>query len=515
MDRIVVLFSNRENRNLLAQVLVPHYDVAFALPPESDEDDLDVDVIILDGSSLVANAARIASERQQSEPVVVPVLLLSDRRSVGSLSKDLWRIVDDVVLRPLSKVEMRARVDSLVRARRLSQKLKSVSHAYKHERRVAQRFQKAALPRALPRVPGLTFGAYYRPGMDEAQIGGDWYDALQLADGRVLFSIGDVCGSGLDAAVSMASVRQVFRGAAHINPDPVMLLDAAHRTLTLENPDSMVTAFVGVFDPIASLLTYASAGHPRPLLRTPNGEVVELTSEGAPLGLPFHVERNVEVVAMPVGSLLVLYTDGLTEATRDPIAGENLLRRSLEDEEVLSAPNVALAIHDAVIQDVARDDVAVLTVAHVERDLANERLLHWSFDSRDVEAARDVRDELVAELRRGKIDAAAAQNAEIVFAELLGNVVRHAAKWVDVTLDCSGPAPVLHVLDGGPGFTHLPKLPHDLLSERGRGLYIVTWLTEEFHVTRRPHGGSHARAVLSRTANVAEASPVAAVVSGV
>ena len=502
MDRVVVLFSNRENRNLLAQVLMPQYEVSFALHeagvPEDDE--IDIDLIITDGSSLATHAARIAGERQRSEPVIVPVLLLSDRRSVAAMPKDIWRVVDDVVLRPLEKREMRARVESLIRARRLSQKLKTVSHAYRHERRVAQRFQKAALPRALPRVPGLTFGAFYRPGMDEAQVGGDWYDALKLPDGRVLFSIGDVCGSGLDAAVAMASVRQVFRGAAHINPDPVMLLDAAHRTLQAENPESLVTAFVGVFDPITSLLVYASAGHPRPLLHTPDGVIAELPSTGGPLGLPFDLERSSNSIAMPVGSLLVLYTDGLTEAMRDPIAGESLLRRALADPVVREAPNVALAIHDAVIADVSPDDVAVLTVAHVERNLAGERLLHWSFDVRDAEAARDVRNEFLAELRRGNLNENGLCNAELVFSELIGNVVRYAPKWVDVTLDWSGRAPVLHVLDGGPGFRHLPKLPESILSEHGRGLFIVARLTEEFHVTKRPHGGSHARAVLSQTA---------------
>jgi serine phosphatase RsbU (regulator of sigma subunit)/anti-sigma regulatory factor (Ser/Thr protein kinase) len=500
MSRIVVLFANRENRALLAQVLIPQYEVTLDLPAatESDEDGIDVDLIIADGSSLTANATRIAAERQRSEPVVVPVLLLSDRRSVAVMPKDMWRIVDDVVLRPLEKAEMRARVESLIRARRLSQKLKSVSHAYRHERRVAQRFQKAALPRTLPRVPGMAFGAFYRPGTDEAQVGGDWYDALQLPDGRVMVSIGDVCGSGLDAAVAMASVRQVFRGAAHINPDPVTLLDAAHRTLHSENPESLVTAFVGVFDPVTSLLIYASAGHPRPLLRAAGGDIIELQSTGGPLGLPFDVERSSNTVEMPVGSLLVLYTDGLTEATRDPLAGEAALRSALTSRSVLEAPNVALAINDAVLADAARDDVAVLTVAHVARDVAKERLVHWSFDARDADAARDVRSEFVGELKRFDLNENGLSGAELVFAELLGNVVRYAPKWVDVTLDCSGASPVLHVLDSGPGFRHLPKLPENALSEHGRGLFIVSRLTEEFHVTRRPHGGSHARAVLPR-----------------
>ena len=500
---IVILFANRENRSLLAQVLVPQHEVTFELPAAEAADTdvaVDIDLIICDGSSLIGNAGRIAAERQQRDPVLLPVLLLTDRRSVASMTKALWRIVDDVVLRPLEKLEMRARVESLLRARRLSKKLESVSSAYKQERRVAQRFQKAALPRSLPRVPGLTFGAFYRPGMDEAQVGGDWYDALQLTDGRVLLSIGDVCGSGLDAAVAMASVRQVFRGAAQIHPDPRVMLDAAHRTLRADNSESLVTAFVGVFDPITSLFTYALAGHPRPLLRYGDGTIIELIGTGGPLGLPFDVPRSVTSVSMPVGSLLLLYTDGLTEAKRDPIAGEAEVRRAIADGTVRESPNVALAVHDAVIDDVSPDDVAILTVAHVERDLVTERLSHWSFDARDAEAARDVRNELVAELKRTQLSDAGLANAELVFSELIGNVVRYAAKWVDVTLDTSGASPVLHILDGGPGFRHLPHLPSDVLSESGRGLFIVAQLTDEFHVTKRPHGGSHARAVLSRTA---------------
>jgi len=412
------------------------------------------------------------------------------------MTRELWRAVDDVVLRPLEKIEMRARVDSLARARRLSLQLRTVSNAYRAERKVAQRFQRAALPRQLPRVPGLTFSSFYRPGLDEAQVGGDWYDALLLADGRVMVSIGDVCGSGLEAAVAMASVRQVVRGVAQIHADPEMLLDAADRTLQAENPDSLVTAFVGVFDPITSLLAYASAGHPRPIIRDPDGKLRELESGGAPLGLPFKVERNVRSVSMPQGAMLVMYTDGLTEATRDPIAGEASLRRALHNTDVLSAPNVALAIHDAVIADGARDDVAVMTVHHVAR----ERRTHWSFDSSDHEIAREVRRELLAELRGGGVTADGLSRAELVFSELIGNVVRYESRWVDVTLDWNGKTPVLHVLDGGPGFQHVPRLPANVMSENGRGLYIIDRLTTEFHVNQRPNGGSHARAVLSREA---------------
>ena len=498
----MLLLSNRESRTQIAQSLIPQHEVGFGLPNRgigSEADGVDADLIILDAAALAEAASWIEHERRRCEPLLLPVLLLGDRRAVAGIDVELWELVDDVALRALDSAELQARTDCLLRARERSRSLETVVHGQAHERKVTQRFQQAALPRLLPCVPGLRFGAFYGPGMDEAQVGGDWYDALLLADGRVVFSIGDVCGSGLDAAIAMSTVRHTFRGAAQINPDPAVMLDAAHRTLLAENQESIVTAFVGVFDPITSLITYASAGHPHPFLRAADGSIAELPSTGAPLGLPFNVERTVNLVSLPLGSLLVLYTDGLTEATHDPIAGEAGVRRAIESDAVRKASNIALAIHDAVIENVSPDDVAILTIAHVERDPARERLSHWSFDARDAVAARDVRAELVNELQRVPLTDAGVANAELVFAELIGNVLRYAAKWVDVTLDASGALPVLHILDGGPGFRYSPRLPLDVLNESGRGLFIVAQLTEEFHVTKRPLGGSHARAVLSRS----------------
>jgi anti-sigma regulatory factor (Ser/Thr protein kinase) len=86
--------------------------------------------------------------------------------------------------------------------------------------------------------------------------------------------------------------------------------------------------------------------------------------------------------------------------------------------------------------------------------------------------------------------------AEVVFGELVSNTVRYAPGAVEVIVDWSGPEPVLHVLDNGPGFRHISILPPDLLSESGRGLFIVSALTHDFRVSKRPAGGSHARAVL-------------------
>ena len=120
---------------------------------------------------------------------------------------------------------------------------------FEREHRAAESFQQASLPAVLPRVPGLALDAFYAPGREEATVGGDWYDAVRLIDGRVVVSIGDVAGSGLQAAVTMGNMRQIIRGIAQVHADPALMLDAADRALRLEHPDKFVTAFVGVYRP--------------------------------------------------------------------------------------------------------------------------------------------------------------------------------------------------------------------------------------------------------------------------
>ncbi|HET7815656.1 MAG TPA: ATP-binding protein, partial [Candidatus Baltobacteraceae bacterium] len=103
------------------------------------------------------------------------------------------------------------------------------AEAYDREHRVADSFQRASLPPTLPSVPGVKFDAVYVAGSSEAQVGGDWYDAVRLLDGRLVVSIGDVAGSGLGAAVTMGNMRQIIRGIAQVHADPSLMLDAADR----------------------------------------------------------------------------------------------------------------------------------------------------------------------------------------------------------------------------------------------------------------------------------------------
>jgi len=122
--------------------------------------------------------------------------------------------------------------------------------------------------------------------------------------------------------------------------------------------------------------------------------------------------------------------------------------------------------------------------------------MEWTFDCEDRGAAQEVRRAFVDSLVAAGANEAVLADAQAVFAELLGNVVRHAGGACEVVLEMEGPRVVLSVLDRGRGFSPTSQLPADALSESGRGLFIVRTLAADFNAMRRPGGGTHARAVL-------------------
>ena len=174
--------------------------------------------------------------------------------------------------------------------------------------------------------------------------------------------------------------------------------------------------------------------------------------------------------------------------------GYERLTAAIARPDIASGANPADAIYRAVLKRGGNDDVVVLTL---QFEAPVEGAVTWSLDTQDADVARATRHAFIDALRHAGVREKQLDAAEHVFGELLGNVVRFAPGPVEIELHWNhGAAPVLHVLDRGPGFTFTPKLPTDLLSERGRGLYIVWALAADFNVTPRHDGGSHARAVL-------------------
>ena len=456
------------------------------------------DLCIIDTASLQRVWLQLRGLRERFKPFLLPSLVLADRRDPGLLSKKLWEATDDVLLRPVDRLELALRVQSLTRLRALSLKLGQMTDRYEHELRIAQRLQTAALPSDV-QIAGIGFSGVYSPASSDANVGGDWYDALQLPDGRVVFTIGDVSGSGLEAAVTMTNVKQAIRGIAYLHSDPAMILDAADRALNATEHGRIVTAFVAVYDAASRELRYASAGHPPPFLRRANGTIDQLSADGMPLGIPWRYAHRTEKCQVNDGDVLFLYTDGLTEADRDVVEGERNLHRILEMDETVGASNIAEWVYHRMLGGISQDDVAIAAIRFVEETSQMQR---WRLSTDDRHAVRAARAELMSALS-GKIKSAAATTvSETIVAELIANVFRYAPGEFELIVDLGTFEPVLHVLDRGPGFSYWPRLPADIFTENGRGMFIVAALSPDFTIERRLDGGTHARVVLPRDSEI-------------
>ena len=171
-------------------------------------------------------------------------------------------------------------------------------------------------------------------------------------------------GNGLSAAVTMAKLRQAMQSAALVVPDAGTMLDVADRTVRAQSADTYATALAGIFDPAAAQFTFASAGHPGPALRHPDGTIEEFVSYGTMLGLGTGGERDLVTIAVPAGTVLAFFTDGLVEATRDADEGLRRLHRALAEPAVTGADNPARALVEHVLdRHPATDDIAVLVAA--------------------------------------------------------------------------------------------------------------------------------------------------------
>ena len=239
--------------------------------------------------------------------------------------------------------------------------------AYEAEKRVAQTLQGAFTQNVLPKPALLGLGATYLPAAEEAKIGGDWYDAFELPGDRVLLAIGDVAGHGIDAAVAMNRTRQLVMSCALIDPRPGPVLERVNVELH-RNQSPMVTAMVALVDARTCEFAYAAAGHPPAVLLEPERGARFLEVGSVPLGvLGDAVYRDHRVQSMP-GALLVLYTDGVIEHSRDVVAGEELLLAAVESAAQASPADIAAAIRYRIFGDgKASDDVAILTLRFAKR----------------------------------------------------------------------------------------------------------------------------------------------------
>ncbi len=238
--------------------------------------------------------------------------------------------------------------------------------SFRKERDIADILQHALLPTVLPVDPRVLFAAAYVPAGAQAHVGGDWYDVFMLDNDRFAVSIGDVCGHGTYAAVTMNVVRLALRTAALGEQDPLRVIERADAVLGLEREPPMVTAIYGIVDLKRRAFSYACAGHLPPLLVKCDGSMATLPTFGVPLGIGFTSERKRFETVLAPGDTLVLYTDGLVEYARDSLEGDRRLHELLQtlidrgSHATLAGDLHAVTFGSGAVQS---DDVAVLTMS--------------------------------------------------------------------------------------------------------------------------------------------------------
>ncbi len=184
------------------------------------------------------------------------------------------------------------------------------------ELEIAKEIQQSILPESAPVLPGIDLAGANLPAL---AVGGDFYDYIPLGDGRWGVAIADVSGKGVPAALFMALSRTFLRASALRSPDPIVSVCDANRAIALDSKTSMfVTLFYAVLDAREKTFTYVNAGHNPPLLFRPGvSRAVLLEGKGIALGILDEIELEVVRVGLESGDMLVLYTDGVTEATNE------------------------------------------------------------------------------------------------------------------------------------------------------------------------------------------------------
>ncbi len=323
--------------------------------------------------------------------------------------------------------------------------------------------------------------ARYLPAERELQVGGDWHDAFALPDGQVGLVVGDVVGHGLTAAAAMGQLRSALRALAAGEPDPAEVIRRLEAFALDTEGARLATVAYAILDPVTGLLRYCVAGHPPPLLLSPDGAGTFLwDGRSGPLGVAGATERIGASTTLEAGSTVLLYSDGLFER-RGELLDVSLGRLRTEAIAHRDGPPDALA--DGVLAGMLgdarkRDDVALLVASlqHVGRRLFRR------IPANPGELAR-LRHEARDWLTSTGVDPARTEDAVLALGEAAANAVEHAYPdgedgEIEVELTRDDDAGVCMVVRDF-GRWRSPAAP----GRRGRGIWIMRRLAQDVSTT--------------------------------
>ncbi|MET7455239.1 SpoIIE family protein phosphatase [Streptomyces sp. NPDC005574] len=354
---------------------------------------------------------------------------------------------------------------------------------YSRERETALALQRSLLPRTLPRTAAVEAASRYLPAA-RAGVGGDWFDVIPLSGMRVAMVVGDVVGRGVQASATMGRLRTAVRTLADIDlaPDELLThLDDLVVRLSAEAGSEVSPGEVGasclyaVYDPVSRRCTLARAGHPAPLMTRPGGRPEQVELPPGPAlglgGLPFESAE----FELPEGTVLSLYTDGLTEA-REREAGDSieLLRTSLAPPAGSLDEICDRVLHALLPQGGAADDVALLLAR--TRGLPPSQVATWDIPA-DPALVSPIRKQVVDQLGRWSLSEASF-TAELVVSELVTNAIRYGSHPIRLRLIHDATTLICEVSDTSHTAPHLRRAK--TFDEGGRGLLLVAQLTERW-----------------------------------
>ncbi|MFF0483346.1 SpoIIE family protein phosphatase [Streptomyces sp. NPDC004435] len=364
---------------------------------------------------------------------------------------------------------------------------------YRRERTAAFMLQRSLLPRSLPELSAVETASRYLPADSHLGSGGDWFDVIPLSGARVGLVVGDVVGHGLGAAATMGRLRAMVRTLAELDLAPDELLARLNDQVGREASDQHAqgrdgggavgaTCVYGIYDPASRTSTWAAAGHLTPAVVRPHGAADFLA---LPPGLPLGVGRlpyESAEVALPAGSLVVLFTDGLVEARGQGVGvGLGRLAAVLGERRESSADPLCAQIVAELVTDRVRDDATLLVVR--TRALDARQVADWELPSDPALVAR-ARAMAAEQLGRWGLDDLAF-TTELVVSELVTNAIRHSSGPIGLRL-IRDRSLICEVSDSQHTSPHARYAGND--EEGGRGLFMVAQLTEHWGTRYMPTG---------------------------
>ena len=355
---------------------------------------------------------------------------------------------------------------------------------FDEQRAVATVLQRSILgPTSVP--PSIA--VRYFPAIRPLEVGGDWYDVVELDGGRLGVVVGDCTGRGLQAAATMGQLRSACRALLLQAKGPAEVI-AALDVFAERLPDAMcTTVFCGVIDDATSILHYSSAGHLPALLADRSGTVRLLDGgQGVPLGYLPSLERPEGEVQLELGATLVLYTDGLVERRGESLdVGIDRLRGELAERRAATPQHLADQLLGALVPEGAQDDIAVLVYRHPDPD-GEDQMFHLAVRADAAELSR-FRRRLRAWLSAVGLDERTVNDLLIASGEACANAIEHAYGFsadstVDVSAAVTDDTVEVRIADRGrwkePGSSE----------NRGRGMAIMRALADDVRVERGPDG---------------------------